>query len=100
MAVLDETALTAALLRLPEWTREGEVLVRTLRRRDWPDAIALLNAVADEAERRNHHPDACITGYRTVTFRLTTHSAGGITQRDVDLASRIDELAGVGRAEG
>ena len=91
--LLDEAALDEALRRLPEWSRDGGTLVRTYQRRDWLDAIALVDAVAPEAERRNHHPDVSITGYRTVTFRLTTHSKGGITQRDVDLATWIEELA-------
>ncbi len=91
--MLDDDAIGAALARLPEWSRDGDTLVRSYRRRDWLDAIALLNTVAPEAERRNHHPDVSITGYRNVTFRLTTHSKGGITQRDVDLATWIEEQA-------
>jgi 4a-hydroxytetrahydrobiopterin dehydratase len=93
MARLDDDELRAALGDLPDWTRDGDVLVRTLKRRDWRAAIALVDAVAAEADERDHHPDLCVTGYRTVTFRLTTHSEGGITGRDVDLARRIDELA-------
>ena len=91
--MLDDDAIGSALDRLAEWRREDDTLVRTYHRRDWPDAIALLNAVAPEAERRNHHPDVCITDYRNVTFRLTTHSKGGITQRDVDLATWIEAQA-------
>ena len=91
--MLDDTAIETALSGLPEWQRDGDTLVRTIRRRDWLDAIALLNAVAPEAERRNHHPDVCITGYRDVTFRLTTHSKGGITDRDFGLATWIDQQA-------
>jgi 4a-hydroxytetrahydrobiopterin dehydratase len=91
--MLDEAAVSAALQRLPGWTRVGDAIERTFERRDWLDAIAFLNAVAPEAERRNHHPDVCITGYRDVTFRLTTHSKGGITQRDVDLATWIEQQA-------
>jgi 4a-hydroxytetrahydrobiopterin dehydratase len=91
--MLDDAVIDEALDRLPEWSRDGDTLVRTYQRHDWPDAVALLNEVADEAQRRNHHPDVCITGYRTVTFRLTTHSKGGITNRDVDLASWIEERA-------
>jgi 4a-hydroxytetrahydrobiopterin dehydratase len=91
--MLDDAAIGTALGRLPDWSREGDQLVRTFQRRDWTDAVVLLNKVAAEAERRNHHPDVCITGYRSVTFRLTTHSKGGITQRDVDLASWIEEAS-------
>lgn len=91
--MLDDAAIGSALDGLPDWKREGDTLIRTYQRQSWLDAIALLNAVAPEAERRNHHPDVCITGYRNVTFRLTTHSKGGITQRDVDLASWIEEQA-------
>jgi 4a-hydroxytetrahydrobiopterin dehydratase len=91
--LLDDGAIDAALRRLPGWERERDTLVRTYQRRDWLDAIALLDAVAPEAERRNHHPDVAITGYRNITFRLTTHSKGGITNRDVDLATWIEELA-------
>lgn len=91
--MLGREAIGLALDGLPEWKREGDTLVRTYQRRGWLDAIALLNTVAPEAERRNHHPDVCITGYRNVTFRLTTHSKGGITQRDVDLATWIEEQA-------
>ena len=93
MPRLDDDAIETALRDLSDWSREGDVLVRTVKRRDWRQAIDLVVAVADEAEQRDHHPDVCVTGYRRVTFRLTTHSEGGITDRDVALARRIDELA-------
>jgi 4a-hydroxytetrahydrobiopterin dehydratase len=91
--MLDDAAIGQALKRLTEWSRDVDTLVRTYQRRDWADAISLLNTVAPEADRRNHHPDVSITDYRLITFRLTTHSEGGITQRDVDLASWIEEQA-------
>ena len=94
MARIDDEALEGALRDLPDWSRDGDVLVRSIKRRNWREAIDLVDAVAAEADRRDHHPDVCVTGYRNVTFRLTTHSEGGITRRDVDLARRIDELAG------
>ena len=94
--MLDDAAIDEALSRLQGWSREGDTVVRTYERRDWADAIALLNSVAPEADRRNHHPDVSITDYRMITFRLTTHSKGGITQRDVDLASWIEEQAAGG----
>jgi len=93
MARLDDAAIATALQGLPGWWREGDVLVRTYRRRDWAAAIELLNLIAPEADRRNHHPDVCITGYRNVEVRLTSHDVGGITQRDVNLASWIEGIA-------
>ena len=93
MPPLDDAALAAELAALPAWVRDGVAITRTCRRRDWRDAIALVNAVAEEADRRDHHPDIAITGYRNVTFRLTSHDAGGVTKRDINLAKRIDELA-------
>ena len=93
MPRLDDAALETALRDLPDWSRDGEVLVRTIKRRNWRDAIALVDAVAEEADRLDHHPDVCVTGYRTVAFRLTTHSEGGVTDRDVALARRIEDLA-------
>ena len=93
MPILDDVELTAALAELPGWERDGAVIKRRFQRRDWRDAIALVNAVADEAEWRDHHPDIEITGYRNVTFRLASHDSGGVTRRDIDLARRIDELA-------
>ena len=93
MPALDEAGLAAALVDLPAWASEGEAITRTFRRRDWRGAIALVNEVAEEAERRDHHPDISITGYRNVTFRLTSHDSGGVTKRDINLARRIDELA-------
>lgn len=93
VVTLDDAALAAELASLPGWRMDGEALVRTFRRRDWRDAISFVNLVAEEAERRDHHPDISIAGYRNVTFRLTSHDSGGITRRDVNLAERIDELA-------
>jgi 4a-hydroxytetrahydrobiopterin dehydratase len=93
MARLDDAEIAAALQQLPGWWREGEVLVRTYRRRDWADAVAFVNTIAPEADRRNHHPDVCITGYRSVTIRLTSHDEGGITKRDVNLATWIEAAA-------
>ena len=94
MPKLDDEQLEAALAELPGWERDGDAIARRFRRRDWLDAIAFVNAVAEEAQRRDHHPDISITGYRNVTFRLTSHDSGGVTKRDVNLARRIDELAG------
>jgi 4a-hydroxytetrahydrobiopterin dehydratase len=77
----------------PQWRREQDSLVRAIEAPTFPDGIQLVSRVADLAEQRNHHPDIDIR-WRTVTFRLSTHSAGGITEADLDLAAAIDSAAG------
>ena len=94
MPALSDEEIASAIADLPAWSRDGNVLTASFRRNDWADALAFVNAVGAEAERRDHHPDVCITGYRTVTLRLTTHSEGGVTRRDVSLAAWISEAAG------
>jgi len=75
----------------PDWVEVDGALQREFELPSFPDAIAFVNRVAELAERENHHPDVTIS-YKRVTLRWTTHSAGGITDRDRELASRSDEL--------
>ena len=88
--LLDDSAIDDALTRLPGWTREGNALVRTAKLPSFPAAITVVDRVAEIAEQRNHHPDIDIR-WRTLTFRCSTHSAGGITEADVELAGSISE---------
>jgi 4a-hydroxytetrahydrobiopterin dehydratase len=91
MAVLDDAAVDAALASTP-WKREGKEIVRIVKRSDFVDALAFVNAVGRLAEEADHHPDIEIR-WDTVTLRLSTHSQGGITEADMALAHAIDELA-------
>ena len=75
----------------PDWIEQDGALERTLSFPSFPAAIAFVNRVAELAERENHHPDLAVS-YRTVTIRWTTHSAGGITDRDRALAAETDTL--------
>jgi 4a-hydroxytetrahydrobiopterin dehydratase len=74
-----------------DWIDSGGALERTVELPSFRQAVALVNLVAELAEAENHHPDIAIS-YRKVTFRWTTHSAGGITERDRTLAAMTDEL--------
>jgi len=94
---LTDDELATALSRLPDWSREGALIRRTVRLGGFREAIGLVNAVADVAEAADHHPDIAITGYRSVTFTLTTHAADALTRRDIDLAREIDRLI-IGRS--
>ena len=89
--LLDEAAIEAAL-REVDWTRDGDALARTVKRPTFRDAMTFANAVADIAEEMDHHPDIDIR-WRTVKLRVSTHSAGGLTPLDFELARRVDALA-------
>jgi len=99
-ALTDPEIDTALATLGPAWRREGDSIVAELEREDFAAAIALVNAIAAEAERADHHPDILIHGYRRLTITLTTHAAGGLTQRDFALARAIDLLAGTEQAAG
>ncbi|MFF1909769.1 4a-hydroxytetrahydrobiopterin dehydratase [Kitasatospora sp. NPDC058218] len=88
-ARLTEDEITAALADLPQWSRDGDTIVRTADAADFPAAIRVVVAVAEQAEALDHHPDIDIR-WRTLHFALSTHSAGGLTALDVTLAARID----------
>ncbi len=89
---LTDAELSAALADLPEWSRDGDLIRRSVRVAGFGAAAELVVAVASAADAANHHPDVHITGYRNVTFELTTHAANALTRRDVDLAAQIDRL--------
>lgn len=91
MSLLSDEAIDRALEQL-DWTRSGDELVKTVKRGTFAKAMAYVNEVANLAEARDHHPDIDIR-WDTVTLRLTTHSEGGLTGLDIELASAIDALA-------
>lgn len=87
--LLSDDQLNDVLPKLPDWTAQDAALVRTVELPTFPLAIMVVNRIAEIAENDNHHPDIDIR-YRTLTFRLSTHSKGGITALDVTLAEEID----------
>ena len=89
---LTEEELATALAGLPEWTRDGVFIRRSVKVAGFTAAADLVRAVADVANAADHHPDVHITGYRNVAFELTTHAAKAITRRDIELATEIDRL--------
>ena len=90
--LLDEAQIAEQLRSTPEWQRERDAIVRTVRCASFRDAIALVARVADAAEAADHHPDILIR-WRRVTFTLSTHASGGLTAKDFALAANIDRLA-------
>ena len=97
---LDREAIEAALAALPGWSVAGAALRKDYRFADWRATIAFVNAVADLADRADHHPDLAV-GFGRCTVAWTTHDAGGITQNDLACAARMEALAkGAGAIAG
>ncbi|MBM3870489.1 MAG: 4a-hydroxytetrahydrobiopterin dehydratase [Verrucomicrobia bacterium] len=96
MANLSPAQIKVALARVPGWRRRASVISRTYEFKNFVVAIKFVNAVARAAERAWHHPDLDIRWNR-VTLALTTHDAGGLTEKDFALAALFDRLASSGK---
>ena len=90
--LLDADSLRSAVAVLDGWEGGTDAIVRTVGLRSFPAAIAVVDRVAKIAEEMDHHPDIDIR-WRTVTLRVSTNSAGGLTQMDIEFAQRVDALA-------
>lgn len=91
MKKLSAAQIKSALAAAPDWTRRGKTITRTFVFKDFPAAIKFVNAAAKLAEQAWHHPDIDIR-WNKVTLVLTTHDAGGLTEKDFTLASKFDQL--------
>ena len=85
---LTEAEIADGLARLTGWTRDGETLRRTFAFKGFPEAVAFIQSLVAPAEALDHHPDVDLR-YNKVSVALSTHSAGGITALDLELAGRI-----------
>jgi 4a-hydroxytetrahydrobiopterin dehydratase len=79
-------------LRGSRWQLEGDAIVRDLELENFAAAIAAVNRIATAAEAANHHPDILVHGWNKLRVTLSTHSAGGLTAADFDLAAHLDGL--------
>ena len=92
MAVLSDDEIQERLKQVRGWKREGDSLVREFKFEDFQASVDFVNRITPPAEEMNHHPDISIS-WNKVNLTLSTHSEGGITENDFELASRIDPLA-------
>jgi 4a-hydroxytetrahydrobiopterin dehydratase len=92
MERLTDDQIQQRLPALEGWSVRGNALQKTFAFAAFADAIAFVNRVAAEAEAVDHHPDILVE-YRNVTLTLSTHSAGGITANDTDLAARLTAVS-------
>jgi len=90
---LNEESIRDWLEAHPNWTREGDVLRKTVKFGSFRDSIVFVNRLATLADQAEHHPDIDIR-YDRVTVALTTHDAGGLTEKDTEMAEKVDHASG------
>lgn len=89
---LNEEQISQSLAEVDGWRCEGKEIVRDFKFTDFKSAMAFVNRVAEEAEAMDHHPDILIHGWNNVRLSVMTHSEGGLTAMDFQLAGRINSL--------
>ena len=92
MPPLSDDDIQRRLSGRPGWTRDGDTLKRQFEFENFVASVDFVNRITPPAEEMNHHPDICIS-WNKVDVSLSTHSQGGITENDFELAERIDGLA-------
>lgn len=92
MALLAQEEIEERLGSLPEWELAGEAIERRLKCGDFLGSVALVDRIAPVAEEMGHHPDLAVS-WDTVTVTISTHSEGGLTAADFELAGKVDALA-------
>jgi 4a-hydroxytetrahydrobiopterin dehydratase len=92
MTLLGEDEIEAKLAGLDGWERSGAAIVKEFTRGDFVGSVKFVEALAAPAEAMGHHPDLAIS-WDTVTVTISTHSEGGLTAADFELATRIDAIA-------
>ncbi len=93
MARLEENEVERRLAELSDWSRSGEAITRDFECGDFAGSVEFVNRLTPVAEEMNHHPDLAIS-WSKVTVTISTHSEGGLTAADFELARRIDDLVG------
>ena len=93
MSVLTDNEVKQSLGKLTGWQQSGKAIQRAFEFRDFKAAMQFVNKVADAAEQAQHHPDIDIR-YNKVTMALVSHESGGVTERDMGMAEKINQIAG------
>lgn len=92
MPLLGDEEVETRLGELEGWTREGDAIVKEFKLDDFQGSVDFINRLTPVAEDMNHHPDLQVS-WNKVTVSITTHSEGGLTENDFELAKSIDPLA-------
>ena len=92
MPIASEAEIQQALQKLPGWKKNGNAIESVFQFSNFVQAMGFVNHIAEAAEAINHHPDIHIS-YSKVTLVLVSHDSGGVTQRDIRMAGKINEIA-------
>ncbi len=92
MALLDDAQIEERLAELPGWERSGEAIARTYGCGDFVGSVRFVESLVEPAEGMNHHPDLELS-WDKVTVTISTHSEGGLTAADFELAAKVDALS-------
>jgi 4a-hydroxytetrahydrobiopterin dehydratase len=92
MSLLTPDEITKNLSSLSGWVQEGNQIAKLFQLKDFVEALTFVNKVGAEAEKMNHHPDIFIHSWNKVKITISTHSEGGITKKDFQLAEKIEGL--------
>lgn len=91
MSKLNQNQINTNLSKLSGWIFENESISKQFQFKDFIEALSFVNAVGLESEKMDHHPDILMFGWNKVKITISTHSAGGVTEKDFSLASKIEE---------
>lgn len=94
VAPLNDSEISNLLKQVPKWEHisEKKLIRRSVRCKNFVDAIALFEKICDVAEADDHHPDLHLTGYKNVAIELTTHAIKGLSENDFIMAAKLDQL--------
>lgn len=92
MASLTDAEIKQSLKSIPQWKLDGNSIARTFEFGNFVESVEFVNEITEIAEDFDHHPDVDIR-WNKVTLRFSTHSKGGLTAKDFDVAQRVDEIA-------
>ena len=91
MSKLNQEQISSNLLKLSGWSFENDSITKQFLFKDFIEALSFVNAVGLESEKMDHHPDILMFAWNKVKITISTHSAGGVTEKDFSLAQKIEE---------
>lgn len=92
MALLSQSEIDSRLTELPGWAQSGKAIEKSFERGDFAGSVEFVSSLVEPAEAMGHHPDLAIS-WDTVTVTISSHSEGGLTAADFELAAKVDALA-------